>query len=94
MTRKSIDKFEQKVFPLNSKAKDTLNLLVAYVNQKTGADCVDFISGLRPEVQDEVANALWYFNTAMEYIPMELKYVKETVWKLMVTIKKEKELKE
>ena len=48
-------------YPLNQEAKESLNLLLWNVSDRIGSDCVNFVAGLRPEVQSDVANALWLF---------------------------------
>ena len=52
-------------YPLNQEAKESLNVLLWDVSDRIGSDCVNFVAGLRPEVQSDVANALWLFASAM-----------------------------
>ena len=74
-------------YPLNQEAKEALNLLLWNVSDRIGSDCVNFVAGLRPEVQSDVANALWLFASAMRKLPDELRQVRGTAWALMVLIK-------
>ena len=74
-------------YPLNQEAKESLNLLLWNVSDRIGSDCVNFVAGLRPEVQSDVANALWLFSSAMRKLPYELRQVRGTAWALMVLIK-------
>ena len=76
-------------YPLNQEAKESLNLLLWNVSDRIGSDCVNFVAGLRSEVQPDVANALWYFSTAMKMLPEELRNVRGTAWALMVLIKEQ-----
>ena len=74
-------------YPLNQEAKESLNLLLWNVSDRIGSDCVNFVAGLRPEVQSDVANALWLFASAMRKLPDELRQVRGTAWALMALIK-------
>ena len=76
-------------YPLNQEAKESLNLLLWNVSDRIGSDCVNFVAGLRPEGQSDVANALWLFASAMRKLPDELRQVRGTAWALMVLIKEQ-----
>ena len=76
-------------YPLNQEAKESLNVLLWNVSDRIGSDCVNFVAGLRPEVQSDVANALWLFPSAMRKLPDELRQVRGTAWALMVLIKEQ-----
>ena len=90
MEMKTVEMMETAKYPLNPNAKETLDLLLRGVNEKIGRDCVNFIAGLRPEVQPVVANAMWYFYTAMQMLPKELRHVRSSAWSLMMLIKEHK----
>ena len=75
--------------PLNQEAKESLNLLLWDGSDRIGSDCVNFVAGLRPEVQSDVANALWLCASAMRKLPDELRRVRGTAWALMVLIKEQ-----
>ena len=87
MAEINIEDMEPEKYPLNPSAKDTLRLLVPGVSERIGSDCVNFVAGLRTELQSDVANALWYFSTALHLLPEELRHVRGTAWALMVLIK-------
>ena len=87
MAMKTVEMMETGKYPLNPDARETLNLLVQGVSERIGSDCVNFVAGLRTEVQPKVADALWYFATAIRYLPDELRQVRGTAWALMVLIK-------
>ena len=89
MATKTVEMMETGKYPLNPNAKDTLDLVVTGVSERVGRDCVNFVAGLRSEVQPDVANALWYFSTAMKMLPEELRNVRGTAWALMVLIKEQ-----
>lgn len=89
MAMKTVEMMETGKYPLNPDARETLNLLVQGVSERIGSDCVNFVTGLRSEVQPDVANALWYFSTAMKMLPEELRNVRSTAWALMVLIKEQ-----
>ena len=80
---------ELEKYPLTPAAKESLNLLLWDVSDRIGSDCVNFVAGLRPEVQSDVANALWLFASAMRKLPDELRQVRGTAWALMVLIKEQ-----
>ena len=87
MASLNIQDMELEKYPLNQEAKESLNLLLWDVSDRIGSDCVNFVAGLRTELQSDVANALWYFSTAMKMLPEELRNVRGTAWALMVLIK-------
>ena len=89
MATKTVEMMETRKYPLNPNAKETLDLVVTGVSERVGSDCVNFVAGLRSEVQPDVANALWYFSTAMKMLPEELRNVRSTAWALMVLIKEQ-----
>ena len=89
MASLKIQDMELEKYPLNQEAKESLNLLLWDVSDRIGSDCVNFVAGLRPEVQSDVANALWYFSTALHLLPEELRHVRGTAWALMVLIKEQ-----
>ena len=87
MASLNIQDMELVKYPLNQEAKESLNVLLWDVSDRIGSDCVNFVAGLRPEVQSDVANALWLFASAMRKLPDELRQVRGTAWALMVLIK-------
>lgn len=87
MAEINIEDMEPEKYPLNPSAKDTLRLLVPGVSERIANECVNFVAALRPEVQPKVADALWYFSTALHLLPEELRHVRGTAWALMVLIK-------
>ena len=87
MASLNIQDMELEKYPLNQEAKESLNVLLWDVSDRIGSDCVNFVAGLRPEVQSDVANALWLFASAMRKLPDELSQVRGTAWALMVLIK-------
>ena len=89
MAMKTVEMMETGKYPLNPDARETLNLLVQGVSERIGSDCVNFVAGLRTELQSDVANALWYFSTALHLLPEELRHVRGTAWALMVLIKEQ-----
>ena len=89
MATKTVEMMETGKYPLNPNAKETLDLVVTGVSERVGSDCVNFVAGLRPEVQSDVANALWLFASAMRKLPDELRQVRGTAWALMVLIKEQ-----
>ena len=89
MATKTVEMMETGKYPLNPNAKETLDLVVTGVSERVGSDCVNFVAGLRSEVQPKVADALWYFATAIRYLPDELRQVRGTAWALMVLIKEQ-----
>ena len=86
MASLNIQDMELEKYPLNQEAKEALNLLLWDVSDRIGSDCVNFVAGLRPEVQSDVANALWLFASAMRTLPDDLRQVRGTAWALMVLI--------
>ena len=90
MTTKTVEMMGTGEYPLDPKARETLDLMVRDVSERIGSDCVNFVAGLRTEVQPKVANALWYFAVAMEQLPDELRHVRSTAWALMTLIKEHK----
>lgn len=89
MTEKEVKQLEAEKFPLDPKARRTLALVLPKVSGRLGKDCVDFVSAIRKEAQDDVANALWYFTLAMSHIPRELRLAKTSIWSLMLLIKEQ-----
>ena len=89
MASLKIQDMELEKYPLNQEAKEPLNVLLWDVSDRIGSDCVNFVEGLRPEVQSDVANALWLFASAMRKLPDELRQVRGTAWALMVLIKEQ-----
>ena len=87
MATKTVEMMETGKYPLNPNAKETLDLVVTGVSERVGSDCVNFVAGLRSEVQPDVANALWLFASAMRKLPDELRQVRGTAWALMALIK-------
>ena len=55
MAMKTVEMMETGKYPLNPDAKETLNLLVQGVSERIGSDCVNFVAGLRTELQSDVA---------------------------------------
>ena len=87
MAMKTVEMMETWKYPMNPDARETLRLLVPGVSERIANECVNFVAALRPEVQPKVADALWYFATAIRYLPDELRQVRGTAWALMVLIK-------
>ena len=89
MASLKIEEIELEKYPRNQEAKESLNLLLWDVSDRIGSDFVNFVAGLRPEIQSDVANALWLFASAMRKLPDELRQVRGTAWALMVLIKEQ-----
>ena len=87
MASLNIQDMDLEKYTLHHEAKESLNLLLWDLSDTIGSDCVNFVAGLRPEVQSDVANALWLFASAMRKLPDELRQVRGTAWALMVLIK-------